>query len=181
MANKPYNCFCKNTIYFNTDSNNFYYRSSPYNYTENSFVGRQNPKNWFTGKVFKGNSKNLMFPTTMMDLGPRDIYTQEIVFSNDYDGYIMKNLNSTTFQDISELLNVFILSRLTHRSFLDKILGSSPVTKFFSRDNFKIDGDYAQSISVNSELGTLPFDSDNYSSCDIFYNGGTSKDGVFVI
>lgn len=180
-ANKPYNCFCKNNIYFNTDSNNFYYRSSPYNYTQNSFVGRENPKNWFTNKIYNGNKKNLMFPTTIADLGPRDIYTQEIVFSNDYDGYVMKSLNSTTYQDVSELLNVFILSRLTHRSFLSKILGGSPVTKFFSRDNLKIDGDYAQLISINSELGTVPFDSDNYSSCDIFYNGGNSTNGVFGV
>ena len=122
-----------------------------------------------------------MYPTTMMDLGPRDAFTQEIVFSNDYDGYVMKNLNTTTYQDVSELLNVFILSRLTHKSFLGGILNLAPVIRFFHRPNYKIDGDYAQSVSINSDLGTVPFDDDNYNSCDIFSNGGSAERPIFGI
>jgi hypothetical protein len=183
--NKPYNCFCKNNIYFNTDSNNFYYRSSPYNPATNSYVGRKNPKNWFTRKEFGGNVNNLMFPTTVLDMGPRDSYTQEIVFSNDYDGYVMKNLDSTTFKDVSDLLNTFIISRLINRTMLDKILGVvgvGQVLKYFSRNNLKIDGDYAQMVSINSELGTVGFSDENYDSCtDIFYNGGNSTNCVFGI
>jgi hypothetical protein len=182
--NKPYNCFCKNNIYFNTDSNNFYYRSTPYNSTEDSYVGRKNPINWLTGNPFGGNTNNLMFPTTIMDLGPRDVYTQEIAFSNDYDGYVMKNLNTTTFKDISDLLNTFIISRFINKTVMDKILsavGVSAVTKYFSRKNLKIDGDYAQMLSINSELGTVGFSDENYGTCDIFYNGGNSTNGVFGV
>jgi len=183
--NKPYNCLCKNNIYFNNETNNFYYRSSPYNSTDNSFLGRKNPVNWLTGNPFGGNKKNLMFPTTIMDLGPRDVFTQEIVFSNDYDGYVMKNLEATTFKDVSDLLNTFIISRFINRTLLDKILsalGVSAVLKYFSRKNLKIDGDYAQMVSINSELGTLGFSDENYNSCtDIMYNGGDSSDGVFGI
>lgn len=183
-ANKPYNCFCKNNVYLNTDSNNFYYRSTPYNAAEDAYVGRKSPRNWLTGNPFGGNSNSLQYPTTVMDLGPRDIYTQEIVFSNDYDGYLMKSLNTTTFKDVSDLLNTFIISRFVNRTMLDKILaavGVSAITKYFSRDNKKIDGDYAQMISINSELGTVGFSDENYSSCDIFYNGGNSSDGVFGV
>jgi uncharacterized protein YlzI (FlbEa/FlbD family) len=183
--NKPYNCFCKNTIYFNTDSNNFYYRSSPYNSTDKSFIGRQNGVNWFTNRTFGGNRKNLMFPTTITDLGPRDVYTQEIVFSNDYDGYIMKNLDTSTFKDVSDLLNTFIISRLINKSTLDKILsviGVGQILTYFSRENLKIDGDYAQMNSINSELGTVGFSDESYNSCtDVFYNGANSKDAVIGI
>ena len=180
-ANKPYNCFCKNTIFLNTDSNNFYYRSSPYSYVDNSFVGRQANRSWYAKNGFGGNDKNLMYPTTIMDLGPRDVFTQEIAFSNDYDGYVMKSLNSTTFQDVAELLNVFILTRMVNKNFLDSIKNLRPVIRFFNRVHYKIDGDYAQSVSINSELGTVPFEPDNYDSCDIFSNGGTVTRPVFGI
>ena len=183
--NKPYNCYCKNNIYFNQDSNNFYYRSSPYNPSDNSFVGRKNPRNWFTRKAFGGNVNNLMFPTTVLDMGPRDSYTQEIVFSNDYDGYVMKNLDTTTFKDVSDLLNTFIISRLINKSVLDKILavvGVGQVLTYFSRKNLKIDGDYAQMVSINSELGTVGFSDENYNSCtDVFYNGTDSSNCVIGV
>jgi hypothetical protein len=185
LRNKPYNCFCKNTIYFNNESNNFYYRSSPYNSTDKTFIGRQSGKNWFTNKSFGGNQKNLMFPTTIADLGPRDVYTQEIVFSNDYDGYVMKNLDTTTYKDTSDLLNTFIISRLINRSQLDKILdvlGVGQIFTYFSRENLKIDGDYAQMNSINSELGTIGFSDENYNSCtDVFNNGANSKDVVIGV
>jgi hypothetical protein len=180
-ANKPYNCYCKNNIFFNQDSNNFYYRVTPYNNTNDSYVGRLNPVNWLTKNTFGGNRKNLMYPTTVMDLGPRDIYTQEIVFSNDYDGYVMKNLNASSFQDVSDLLNTFIISRLTNRSFLSKLIATPSIKKFFSRENLKIDGDYAQLLSINSEIGTVGFSDENYDSCDLFYNGGTIDNGVFGV
>jgi len=180
LRNKPYNCFCKNNIYFNTDSNNFYYRSSPYSVT-NGFVGRKSGVNWFTGSNFGGNRKVLMYPTTIMDLGPRDIYTQEIVFSDDYDGYVMKQMKTSTFQDVSDLLNVFIITRITNRPFIQRMIAGGGVLGYFSRENLKVDGDYAQTISINSELGVDGFDADNYDSCDIYFNGGDVKDGVFGI
>ena len=180
-ANQPYNCYCKTNIFLNKDSNNFYYRVTPYNSTNNSYVGRLNPTNWLTTKSFGGNQTNLMYPTTVMDLGPRDIYTQEIVFSNDYDGYVMKGLSSSSFQDVSDLLNTFIISRLTNRSFLNKLISFPSITKFFSRENLKIDGDYAQLASINSEIGAIGFSDENYDSCDLFYNGGTVDNGVFGV
>ena len=183
-SNKAYNCYCKNNIYFNTFTNNFYYRSSPYS-EANGFVGRKNPISWLGKTPYGGNVNSLMWPTTIMDLGPRDVYTQEIVYSNDYDGYVMKNLDSTTFKDVSDLLNTFIISRLINKNILNGLLaiaGVSSVFRFFSRENKKIDGDYAQMVSINSELATLGFSDENYDSCtDIFYNGGNSNNGVFGI
>jgi hypothetical protein len=151
----------------------------------NGFVGRKNPVSWLGLLPYGGNRNDLMWPTTIMDLGPRDVYTQEIVYSNDYDGYVMKNLDTTTFKDVSDLLNTFIISRLINKNILNGLLaiaGVSSVFRFFSRENKKIDGDYAQMVSINSELGTLGFSDENYDSCtDIFYNGGNSNNGVFGI
>ena len=181
-SNKPYNCFCKNSIVL-TPSNNFYYRSSPYNPTD-GFVGRYAPIGSVVRTQYGNNVNNLMWPTTIMDLGPRDKFTQEIVSSNDYDGYVTDRLSPSTYQDVTELLNLFLISRLLNKSFLDAVLavvGTSAVFRYFSRDNLKVDGDYAQSISNNSELGTLGYGEDSYTSCDVYFSRGDSGDGVFGI
>jgi len=177
--NQPYSKYCKDTIFLDKTTNNFYYRSSPYNGSK--FIGKNKSGN------YGGNEKNLLFPTTIMDLGPRDIYTQEIVLSNEYDGYTMNKLNSTTYGDISELLNLFLISRLSNLSFIRKMIGGANVNSFFTREQNglgirMIDGDYAQMDSINSELGVAPFEPENYPLTNqIYYNGGTSSDGVFGI
>ena len=181
-SNKPYNCFCKNSIVF-TPSNNFYYRSSPFS-TTNGFVGRKAPVGPIVPTPYGNNQNNLMWPTTIMDLGPRDKFTQEIVSSNEYDGYVVDKLSPSTYQDVTELLNLFLVSRLLNKSFLDTVLnivGTSAVFRYFSRDNLKVDGDYAQSISNNSELGTLGYSEDNYTTCDVYLSRGDSGDGVYGI
>jgi hypothetical protein len=97
----------------------------------------------------------------------------------------MKNLDTTTYKDTSDLLNTFIISRLINRSQLDKILdvlGVGQIFTYFSRENLKIDGDYAQMNSINSELGTIGFSDENYNSCtDVFNNGANSKDVVIGV
>jgi hypothetical protein len=61
------------------------------------------------------------------------------------------------------------------------MIGGAGILRYFSRNNLKIDGDYAQSISINSELGIDGFDEDSYNSCDIYYNGGDLSNGIFGI
>jgi hypothetical protein len=92
-----------------------------------------------------------------MDLGPRNYYMQELVMSDDYDGYVINKLRSTTFSNVYDLLNVFILIRLVTDS-----VQSGFISSYFTRDNLMIDGDYAQAISVNSEIGVAPFDPLSY-------------------
>jgi hypothetical protein len=145
---------------------NYYYRSSPYNYIgpSGSFIG-QNPPAPPLGGLFGdygGNKFNLQFPTTLMDLGPRTYYQQELVMSDDYDGYVVNKLLNTTYSDVSELLNLFIITRLANTNFLSALISGNNILSYFSRPNSMIDGDYAQAISVNSELGVSPFESSNY-------------------
>jgi hypothetical protein len=82
--------------------------------------------------------------------------------SDEYDGYVMNKLQSTTFSDVSELLNLFIITRLSNKNFLDNIINGANILSYFSRVKSMVDGDYAQAISVNSELGVAPFQSANY-------------------
>jgi len=151
--------YCTDTIYFDKQTNNFYYRSSPWNNNTSQFVGQKSPTGSSGG--YGGNFTNLKYPTTIMDLGPRSSYLQEIVFSDKFDGYVLDRMNSTTYGDVSELLNLLIITRLASPSFLNSILGVG-ILSFFSRTKLMVDGDYAQMISINSELGVSPFQSTNY-------------------
>jgi hypothetical protein len=182
--NQPISRYCTDTIYFDQKTRNFYYRSSPWNNNTSQFVGDESPSGSFGG--FGGNFNNLKYPTTIMDLGPRSSYLQEIVFSDKFDGYVLNRMNSTTYGDVSELLNLLIITRLASPSFLTSILGVG-ILSFFSRTKLMVDGDYAQMISINSELGVSPFQSTNYPDNPpglqnpIYYDGGSVDNRVLGI
>ena len=187
--------FCRNTIYYEEDTNNFYYRSSPFRtgLTNNGFIGIPAPNST--------SNKNLLFPTTIMDLGPRSDYIQELVFSDEYDGYVVNRINSTSYQDVSEILNILIITRLLNtsyrRRFRNPNVGGN-IFNYFSRDRLTVDADYAQMISINSELGVVPFEAENYPSIDtnsivppllanqfvidpVYFNTGSNDDVIFGI
>jgi len=176
--NSPINRYCTDVIVFNSNNNNFFYRSSPYK-LGTGFIGDK--KNNSNG----GNWYNLKTPTTMIDLGPRNDYLQEIIMSDDFDGYVVKDLNSTTFGDVSELLNMLIVTRLVNTSFLQNLTGLG-ILSFFSRTKLMIDGDYSQMTSINSELGVSPFEGINYpdnpnSQDPIYYDGSSQGSVIFGV
>lgn len=185
--NRPYSSYCKDTVILHPTTNNFYYRSCPYlTGGTGSFIGQPRPSSGSFGP-WGGNNRNLMFPTTIMDLGPRSQYLQEIAMSDDYDGYIVQKLNATTFGDVSEILNYLILSRLVNSNVLQQLLGAGNagiLTYFNSRGKNMVDGDYAQLISIQSEFGVSPFEAANYP--DILpqppiYSNGNAEDVVIGI
>ena len=177
---KPYSLFCRDTIYFHETSNNFYYRSSPWSITE-GFIGKDNTS-FFTNTSF-GNYKFLQSPTTILDLGPKASFIQELVNNDDYDGYIVSKIKSTSYNNVSEILNLFILSRLVNPNFLQFLIPTTPgvnegsndptVRGFFKNRRWEnddtgtvpamVDADYAQMISINSEFGISPFSVSNYA------------------
>ena len=178
----PYSVFCKETIYFHETSNNFYYRSSPWSVTE-GFIGKDNTTFGNAGSSF-GNIKFLQSPTTILDLGPKAYFIQELVNNDDYDGYIVSKIKSTSYNNVSEILNLFILSRLINPNFLQFLIPSTPganegsddptVRGFFKNRRWEtggvnstlpamVDADYAQIISINSEFGISPFSVSNYA------------------
>ena len=148
--NQPISRYCLNNVLLHP-TNNFYYRSSPFYYDET------NPDN----SKFVGN-EGIKYPTTMMDLGPVNAFIQEIVMSDDYDGYVVNKLDTSSYGDVEDLLNLFIISRLINQGFLRNVLGSLNILGYFSRFRRTFDGDYSQLISINSELGVAPFQATNY-------------------
>jgi hypothetical protein len=173
-------------IYFDKSSNNFYYRSSPFRLTPNSTTG----DGTFIGKPttdlsFSLNSRNLLFPTTIINLGIKDDFYQEIMFDPSTKGYIMKSLNSTSYSDTSDLVNLFVISRITDEGFLQRIIPSKNnsidqlFTRIPSRDILgrrnRVDGDLAQLLSINSEFGVIPFSPEFYTAT------GSNSDPIRIV
>ena len=169
-ANKK-NC---GPLYFNTDTNSFFYRSAPY-YNGNFVPSKKCNYGFFGGLATIGaNDGNIFQPTTIMDLGPKTDFLKEILLTPEFQGYIIDEIETTSFKDVSGILNLFIISRLIDSSFLENLLGAgdASIQKLFSRNDpnianvftdSRIDGDYAQMISINSEFGVLPYLSGNYN------------------
>jgi hypothetical protein len=169
FQNRPYSVYCKDTIYLHETSNNFYYRSSPYS-VSGRFIGRDSEI------TSVGNKAYLQSPTTIMDLGPKASFIQEIVNTDEYDGYIVSKLPSTSFKDVSELFNLYVLSRIIKKNFWEGILTAiipDIVTfAFFYNKRWSngvgvlpgnTDGDYPQMLSINSEFGITEFNISNYA------------------
>jgi hypothetical protein len=176
-------------FYTSGTTNSFFYRSSPYNGNQQTFVG-QRPEYQplgFGGYVQvpfgANNDRNLFFPTTIMDLGPRDLYTKEICSNPNFEGYLMKNLESSSYNDQGDVLNLAIISRFVNKNYwLDTLgLGDKSVNRFFSRSGDRLDGDIAQMFSINSEFGVVPFGDEEYDDNDLYVQGGTfnSVFGIF--
>ena len=150
--NQPILSYCSEMVKFEPQTRNFYYRCTPYNIT--------------TGDFIKTGDGNFGFPTTIMDLGPRTDFLQELVMSDEYDGYVVNRLDSSSFGTVDDILNLFIVSRFIDKTFLKSLLGSLNILAYFSNGrpgtNLQIDADYAQLISINSELGVAPFLPSNY-------------------
>ena len=161
--NQPYNKYCNATVFLHPDDFNFYYRSAPYEDTDTGgvFIGRKG--NEFLGATV-GNGTNHMYPTTIMDLGPRDELQKYLSQSGNWDGYIMNQLSPTTFGDTSDLLNIFVLSRLVNTSFTSifKSQGTNVLSLFNKRKKLFVDADFAQMIATNSQFGVDSYDPENY-------------------
>ena len=189
--NVPSSQYCRRTLYLHP-TNNFYYRSSPYvTGTTTGFIGAP-PSVFLPGIPFGGNDRNLKFPTTMLDLGPRSQFLQELVFSDEFDGYVVNRMDDSSYSDVSEILNLLIISRLTNLSFIGVLLSAAggTVFRFFlnNRALFKnlVDADYAQMISISSELGIGAFEPANYPTDPngqdpIYINSPSANDVVMGI
>lgn len=150
--------YCQDVIYFDKNTNNFYYRSTPYNDITNKFVGKKSTQDGAINKV------NLLYPTTIINLGMKDNFYSEITFDPTTKGYILSNLSPTSYGDTSDLVNLFVISRITDEKFLSQLipLGDNSLNQLFSRDYKRIDGDLAQLMSINSEIGNINFSPEYY-------------------
>jgi hypothetical protein len=177
QTTNPTYLYCRQKIVFKEENNSFFYRSSPFNGNTGTFVGMQNTQvaDNFGNVQFLGN------PTTVVDLGPKDNIIKNICAQPEFQGYVADRLKATSFQGVSDLMQYFIISRLTNADFLDRLLslGDSSISELFSRPAQKIDGDFAQLNSINNEIGVIPFSPESYSEANLFY-GATPKPVVGV-
>lgn len=169
-------------IYLNDSTNTFYYRSTPYVLTQTGnnvsgyFIGQEPRVNvlgvWKPIKDIYGkgsNQRNLHFPTTIMDLGPRDQFAKEICLNPQLENYLVETIQSTSFNDTSDLLLLFIVSRLVNTGSWTQLInrGDASINQLFSRSDDRVDGDLAQLFSINSEYGIVPFNEQFYGNDDI--------------
>jgi hypothetical protein len=173
VLNKAFYNFCADTIVYEPQSNNFYYRSSPWD--GQNFIGQYPPSGLFNSPV---NDRNLLYPTTIMDLGPKFIWSKDVNKSPNYFGYQMDRFNATSWNNVSDLLQLFIISRISNSNLLKstKTGLDTSISAFFSRPQLRVDGDYAQMLQINSQYGIVPYTADNY-----FDDPATTTDNVVYV
>lgn len=189
QTNKPFfKTYCNDVIIWNELSNSYYYRSSPWNNTTQEFVGKQSPNTsgflsgllQFPGAAY--NVKQIQFPTTVVDLGPRDSFINEICANPAFGSYYADQLNTTSYQDNSEILQLSFLSRILNEEFRkdmspgisgNNVKEGVGVGQFFRNDRKgdRIDGDIAQMLSINSEWKVAPFITENVPGNNYIYFG----------
>lgn len=180
--------YCNDIVLFNDVNNNFFYRSSPWNGTD--FVGAPRPiASGLLGPQSaddSANTRQILFPTTITDMGNRDEFIAEICGNPAFEGkYIGNTFQSTSYNDSSDVLQLGIISRLLNATWLDNLIGTgeASIGQFFSRSGDRIDGDLAQSFSINSEYQINPFITGNYLDPQIYIGedgpNGTPVFGVF--
>jgi hypothetical protein len=95
-------------------------------------------------------------------------------------GYVINQLTPTSYGDTTDLVNLFVVSRISNSEYLNKLLTianpNGVVNQLFSREERRVDGDLAQLMSINSEFGVVKFSSDAYDS-----TGNTSTSEIQII
>jgi hypothetical protein len=122
-------------------------------------------------------------------MGPREKFISEICDNNNFNSYFVDRIKSTSYQDTSDLIQLGFLSRLLNDNFRQSIL---PITnaagdntegkgiiQFFNskRQGDRVDGDFAQMLSINSEWRISPFLSENYPNPNSIYFGDDTQTG----
>ena len=180
--------YCGDLLVFEPNSNNFYYRSSPYNGNTNTFVGMRTQ--YLLSQPV--NTKDLLFPTTILDMGPKYAWQFLVNKSPNYFGYQMNKFKSTSWNDDSGLVQLFIISRLVNQNFISRLIkgifGTDSVGDLFDRDEDRVDGDFSQMLQINSQYGVYPFSSENYpddpsvpNSNPIYVGGDSNGNPVFGV
>jgi hypothetical protein len=177
--------YCKDVVVFHEATKNYYYRSSPYRYNYGFLGGRTRERNKIgSGNDVRGNNRNLKTPTTIINLGPITDYASELVQGVGYSGYIANYLTPTSYRDITDIVNFYVLSRNLELSYQMAIsiyqtianfatgtaviqaFTNSPINHLFgdrnSNESSKVNADLAQLVSINSEFGVHPFSPSSY-------------------
>lgn len=156
--------YCEDVIRRVEDDNgvHYYYRSTPYHNGN------------FIGQVGERSYGEILFPTTIMDLGPRNMFIKEICVDPELDVNcsVSKSIGSTSYQDINDLMEYIISSKEV------KEQGRLQVKDLFDRrGGGAIDGDIAQLLNMNSQMGYYGYDDEDPDS-PYATTGQTVYDGI---
>jgi hypothetical protein len=110
-----------------------------------------------------------------MNLGPKSQIFAELSLNPSDNGYVVNQLSPTSFGDPSDLISLFVISRITSDRFFKALLntynsgGSTllvnlSINSYFSRPGERVDGDLTQLMSINSEFGVIKFSSEVYKN-----------------
>ena len=69
------------------------------------------PINWL-GVNAGYNDRQILFPTTVVDMGPRDSFVTEICGNPNFKGYLTNQFQSTSYNDNSDIIQIGFLSRI---------------------------------------------------------------------
>ena len=140
--------YCRNVVRFVVGPNRFYYRSA---FTTN-------------GTTFTRTNGILGFPTTIVDLGPRDEFIKEICIDKNLDPNcsVSRSIGPTSFKSFGELMGLAINYRMDVSSNIHG-LNDFFTNAGFAAQNYTnvFDGDILQIISINNEAGIEEFDLQN--------------------
>jgi len=183
-----YKGYCSDVIVYNDISNNFYYRSSPWSNVTQEFIGKDSPPANYPQLLlnYPGpgyNFKRIQFPTTVVDLGPRDSFIREICSNDAFRSYYVNQIDATSYKDNSNILLLAFLSRLLNQQVIGNIgntgiqptgniaqlIEGTSIKQFFDNDRKgdRIDGDIAQMLSINSEWKVSPFVTENLDPVNV--------------
>ena len=193
QPDEPIYSYCRDTIMFNQITNSFFYRSSPWD--GNNFIGVESPPNQNIPQAlintypgYGYNEKRIQFPTTVMDLGPREQFISQICSDGNFNGYLVDQIRSTTYKDNSDIIQMGFISRILNTGFWQRLIpignpgGSSSegkgIIQFFNSDRKgdRIDGDFAQALAINSQWRVTPYLNENYRNIDLFIGEDDNSD-----
>ena len=108
-----------------------------------------------------GYKRDINYPTTIVDLGPRSTWIREICFDPqlDVNCSITRSIGTTSYKGIDDLMEYIIMSKeIKERGRLD-------VQDLFDRrGKGLIDGDIAQLLNFNTQTGIYPFENEESDS-----------------
>jgi len=166
--------FCRDLIYRKEDETgvHYYYRSTPYFNGQfkgltKSYIG--------IGEGSERGKYEILSPTTIVDLGPRNTFINEICTDSELDVScsVSRSLGSTSYQDINDLMEYILQSKeVKEKGKLDA------KDLFDKRDGNAIDGDIAQLLNFNSQAGIYGYEDESEDSPYWPEGGAFVYDGI---
>lgn len=139
---------------YNSKIKGFYGSSRVLNFITNPL---KPSNNWISKITDSGNKREINFPTTIVDLGPRLTWINEVCIDAalDVNCSVSRSIGATSYKGIDDLMEYIIQSKEI------KEKGRLDVQDLFDRrGKGQIDGDIAQLLNFNTQTGIYPFESE---------------------